>query len=178
MAVQNQPDNYNTLSPLSFRLVIDQFPLLTFWCQSANIPGITVTESTSPNPLRDIPMMGDKVEYETLDVTMIVDEDLANYREILEWIRGQSPDQKQTDHKEYLEQNPRRRQLPFSSTYERYLSDAVLHITTNSKGSNKTVTFKDIFPVSLGALAFDSTAELAPITTDISFQIRDYIIDG
>ena len=175
MAVQNQPENYNILSPISYRLVIEKFPLLTFWCQSVNIPGISTTETTQSTPLRDIPMMGDKIEFETLDITMIVDEDLSNFKEIMNWMTGSAPVEKQEDFKEYLKTQYT---TSIITDYESYLSDATLHVLTNSKGHNKEVIFHDIFPTSLGAIAFDSTGEVDPITTDVSFQIKDYVIDG
>jgi len=175
MAVENQPENYNILSPISYRLIIEKFPLLTFWCQTVNIPGISTTETVQSTPLRDIPMMGDKIEFETLDITMIVDEDLANFKEIMDWMTGSAPVEEQENYTEYLKTQ---HTTSIVTDYENYLSDATLHVLTNSKGHNKQVIFHDIFPTSLGAIAFDSTGEVSPITTDVSFQIKDYTIDG
>ena len=174
MAVQNQPENYNILSPISYRLVIERFPLLTFWCQTVNIPGISTDPGIQSTPYREIPTIGEKIEFETLDVTMIVDEDLANFKEIMDWMTGNAPIEHKNEHAEYLKTQyttPR-------TAYQNYLSDASLHVLTNSKGHNKEIIFHDIFPTSLGAIAFDSTGEVSPITTDISFQIKDYVIDG
>ena len=99
---QNQPDNYNILSPISYRLIIEKFPLLTFWCQTANIPGISTTEGVHSTPFREIPVIGEKIEFETLDVTMIVDEDLANFKEIMNWMTGFAPVHDKKEHTEYL----------------------------------------------------------------------------
>jgi hypothetical protein len=171
---QNQPENYNILSPISYRLIIEKFPLLTFWCQTANIPGISTTEGVQSTPFREIPIIGEKIEFETLDITMIVDEDLANFKEIMDWMTGFAPIHDKKEHTEYLNT-----QYTTSTTsdYQNYLSDAILHVLTNSKGHNKEILFHDIFPTSLGAIAFDSTGEVDPITTDVSFQIRDYVIN-
>jgi len=174
MAIENQPDNLNVLSPVSFRLVIEKFPETTFWCQSANIPGVSVSEGTINTPYRDIPTIGDKMEFETLDITMIVDEDLSNFNEIMKWMRGSTPVDDRKNYTEYL--NTRRTQ-DLMTDYQNYLSDATLHVLSNSKNINKSVIFYDIFPSSLGALSFDSAGDVTPLTTDISFQIRDYIIE-
>ena len=174
MAVENQPDNLNILSPVAFRLVIEKFPLLTFWCQTANIPGVTITEGTMSTPYRDIPTMGEKIEFETLDITMIVDEDLSNFNEIMNWMKGSAPIDDKSQYTEYI--NTRQRSGVMTE-YQEYLSDATLHVLSNSKNVNKNVIFHDIFPTSLGAIPFDSTGDVAPITTDVSFQIRDYVID-
>ena len=40
------------------------------------------------NYLRDIPTPGDKIEFGDLSLRFLVDEDLSNYMEIQNWIRG------------------------------------------------------------------------------------------
>ena len=82
MALHNQPENLNILSPVSFRLIIQKFPNVNFWCQSVNIPDMTISEITVPTPFVDIPIIGDRIEFGDLIVTILVDEDLINFLEI------------------------------------------------------------------------------------------------
>ena len=166
--------NFNTLSPLSFKLELVNFPLISFWCQSVNLPELTLSESLQATPLIDIPVIGDKVEIGTLDITIIVDEDLANYREIVDWMKGAAPTENLQNYELYISQ----KKDIMGSEYSKFLSDGTLHITTNAKGANLIIRLYDMFPTSLSALSFDSSGESTVITTDISFQIRDYIIDG
>ena len=43
-------------------------------------------EAIFPTPFKDIPIMGDKLTYENLDITFIIDEFLENYRSLHEWM--------------------------------------------------------------------------------------------
>ena len=166
--------NYNTLSPLSFKLELVRFPLLSFWCQSITLPDLTLSESTYSLPMAEVPIIGDKLEIGGLSVVMVVDEDLSNYREIIDWMKGVAPTESLQNYKKYMES----RDNEVGADYQKYLSDGTLHITTNAKGTNLIISFYDMFPTSLGALSFDSSGESTVITTDITFQLRDYIIDG
>ena len=38
--------------------------------------------------LKDIPIPGDKLDYDNLNITFLVDENLENYREIHGWLTG------------------------------------------------------------------------------------------
>ena len=43
MAAANKvPDNLNYLSNISFRLAIEDAPHLTWFCQAANVPGVSI----------------------------------------------------------------------------------------------------------------------------------------
>ena len=51
-----------------------------------NLPGITLSEAIQNTPFKDISMPGNKLEYEDLSVTFIVDEYLENYTSMHEWL--------------------------------------------------------------------------------------------
>ena len=44
--------------------------------------------ANQPTYLKDIPVPGDKIVFEDLTLRFIVDEDLVNYTEIYNWIKG------------------------------------------------------------------------------------------
>ena len=44
--------------------------------------------ATQPTYLKDLPIPGDKMEFEDLNVRFLVDENLENYMEIQNWMRG------------------------------------------------------------------------------------------
>ena len=77
--MQNLPSNYNVLSPVSFRFSIKKLPNVSFFCQSANIPDLTIGTVVRPSPMRDFNTFGDNLEIGALDISFIVDEDLTNY---------------------------------------------------------------------------------------------------
>ena len=81
-----QPDKLDYLSPTQFRFGINQLPKVEFFTVAANIPGINMGEAIFPTPFKDIPIMGDKLTYENLEITFIIDEFLENYRSLHEWM--------------------------------------------------------------------------------------------
>ena len=66
-----QPDKLDYLSPTQFRFGINQLPKVEFFTVAANIPGINMGEAIFPTPFKDIPIMGDKLTYENLEITFI-----------------------------------------------------------------------------------------------------------
>jgi hypothetical protein len=98
--IDRTPSKFDYASPIQFRFKMTKLPNVEFFIQSANIPGISLGETSMPTPLKDIPMPGDKVSYQTLDVSFLVDENLNNYKELHDWITGIGFSQ---DHKQFAE---------------------------------------------------------------------------
>ena len=86
--LNRQPDKLDYSSPTQFRFILNQIPKVQFFVQAANIPGISLGEAVIPTPYKDIPYVGDKVTYESLNVQFLVDEHLENYIEIHNWMVG------------------------------------------------------------------------------------------
>lgn len=93
-SAESQPastvENLNFVNPGSFRLVIDtlKYPNAQFMVQAAAIPTISATGAQYSTPQRNIFASPDKVEYESLTVTFLIDEYLTNYMEIHDWLFG------------------------------------------------------------------------------------------
>lgn len=113
------------------------------------MPQISVDPVSQPNPFVKIPHPGDHMEYNTLDMVFKVDEDLNNYQQIHDWIRGTGFPETFLEYRQLAARN----EYPGAAI----LSDATLIITTNLKNPNIEITFEDCFPTTLGALDFDST---------------------
>ena len=60
-AIKNLPDNYNLLSPVSFKFQIKKLETVSYFCQNVNLPGLTLGEFTRATPFMDYPMPGDKL---------------------------------------------------------------------------------------------------------------------
>ena len=81
-------DNRNFLSPTGFKFALKRSPGVAFFCNEANIPDMTLGIAEQPSYLKDIPQPGDKIQFGDLQLRFLVDEDLVNYMEIQNWIRG------------------------------------------------------------------------------------------
>ena len=68
-----QPAKLDYASPIQFRFKCTKLPEVEFTCQTANIPGISLGSATQPTPLIDVPLPGDKINYQSLDISFLVD---------------------------------------------------------------------------------------------------------
>ena len=84
--LSRQPTKLDYASPTQFRFILNQLPKVEFFTVATNLPGITLSETVQNTPFKDIPIMGNKLEYEDLSVTFICDEYLENYTSLHEWM--------------------------------------------------------------------------------------------
>ena len=162
-----QPAKMDYASPIQFRFKCTKLPEVEFTCQTANIPGISLGSATQPTPLVDIPIPGDKISFQSLDINFLVDENLNNYKEIHDWLIGIGFPQNYTQFQNLQAEGSDRfpgstrstaasgtstpQPLSEGGTY----SDATLTIL-NSKNIAKTeIRFQNVYPTSLGSLSYD-----------------------
>jgi hypothetical protein len=156
MAIRNQPTNLNQLNVVSFETNFLRMPGVSYFCQRVNIPGISLSNTILSTPFANIPIEGDVLEFEDLTIGFIVDEDMQNYLELYNWLQS----------------------LGFPERYSQYdnetssiKSDMNILLHTNKSNPNYSIVFKDVFPVSLGAISFDTNAtSLEPIVIDAVFK--------
>ena len=80
--------NRNFLSPLGFKFALKRSPSVAFFCNQANIPEMTLGVAEQSTPFKDLPVPGDKIQFGDLQLRFLVDENLDNFMEIQNWIRG------------------------------------------------------------------------------------------
>ena len=156
-----QPTNRNFLQPIGFKLSLELFPGVDFFCQSASIPDISMPFAEVPTPFRNIPIAGSGgVSFGDFSVRFIIDEDLKNYKLIHDWIR-----------KHGLSQS----RLPEDEKDQYSLAN--LEILTSHNNSNRFVEFINLFPVSLSGVPFDATVgDTEFLTADVTFKYETYTI--
>ena len=142
----SSPENLNLLSSQTFRFSFERLPNVNFFCNTAEIPEISLGQLSIPTPFVTIPKPGDKLSFRPLTLSFRVDEDMRNYKEVYDWMVG-------LGHPESLEQriNPVTRLQSGKATE---VSDASLFIMSSNYRANIEVKFFDIFPVMLGGLTF------------------------
>ena len=85
-ALQSLPENLSLLSPVGFRFLLNNRPHVQYFCQAANVPGISIGTIPHATPLKTYPIGGDEVTFEELSIRFIIDENMKNWREIYDWI--------------------------------------------------------------------------------------------
>ena len=171
----SQIENRNYLAPVGFKFNLQRSPGVAYFCTQANIPDISLGVAIQPNPLRDIPVPGDKMEFGDLNLRFLVDEDLTNYMEIQNWMRGLGYPESIGQFEE-LEKSGR---ATLPQRYQRFgdqvYSDGTLQILSSNMVAKFNVFFKDLFPVSLTTLTFDATdTDIEYFTADVSFKYTMY----
>ena len=69
-----QIENRNFLSPVGFRFVLTKCPKVSFFSNSAQIPGLNISPAPQPTYLKDIPQVGDKMEFQdSHSLTLVID---------------------------------------------------------------------------------------------------------
>ena len=173
----NQIKNSNYLSPVGFKFVITKAPKADFFSNSASIPGINLGFALQPNYLRDIPVAGDKLTFEDFTLSFFVDENLENYMEVQNWLRGLGyPDSVE----EFIDLKKDDTYTPDPSAKNALneYSDATLIVYNSSFNEIVKVKFRDVFPVSLSTINFDaSVGDIDYVTADATFKYSIYDIE-
>jgi len=147
-----QPNNRNYLSPVGFKFILDHAPKTDFFCNSANIPGINLGVAIQPNYLKMIDHPGDMLTFEDLSLTFLVDENLENYMEIQNWMRGLGfPESIQ----QFMDYQDEYKKGKFNDNFPEQ-SEATLEILNSNYKPQAKVKFKGVFPFSLTTLQFDA----------------------
>ena len=147
----DQLTNKNYLSPIGFLLLLDKAKKVSFLCQRAEIPQMTLGDVQIPTRgLVPIPVEGN-MRYSDFTIEFIVDENLENYLQIHNWMRALGTPQDFTERKVWREAYAE------TPTRDPRFSDATLQVLNNNNNANFDVVFKDLFPTDLSTLSFDVT---------------------
>ena len=165
--------NRNYMSPVGFKLILTKTPKVDFLCQSANIPQISMGTAIQPSYLKDIPVPGDKVLYDDLTVSFLVDEKMENYLAINKWITGLGFPESIGQFNQLRKDDIRTNGSASDEGDPRYFefSDATLQVLNSNYKPSVLINFKDAFPVSLSTLDFDvTTRDYNYFTAQVTFK--------
>ena len=171
----SQIENRNFLAPVGFKFNLKRSPCAAFFCNQANIPDISLGVTEQPNYLRQIPIPGDMMDFGDLNIRFMVDEDLKNFMEIQNWIRGlgypESTEQFDKLEKDGSKSLPR----SYKQMGDQIYSDGTLQILSSNMVGKFNVNFNELWPYSLTTLTFDATdTDIDYFTADVSFKYTMY----
>lgn len=156
----------NYLTPTNFRFTIKRLPNVSFFAQSASVPGLSFPPVEYPTPFKKIYREGGPLDIEPFNINVLVDENMENWLEIYNWMIG----------------------LTFPEKFDQYAnladgeglySDATLMIMSNAKNPNIRVNMKDIFPISLGSIEMAvNQTDVTQVTSQISFQVNSFSVES
>ena len=184
-----QPTKLDYASPTQFKFSLLKLPKVEYFCTSVNIPGIELSSGGQQGTmLKDIPLPGNKLTYEPLQMRFLVDENLENFQEIHGWLVGLGYPRDHTEFQNLINAGSDR--FPVSNTSVStepgkvkfgttdqgpILSDATLTVLSSKNNPQVEVRFRDLFPVSLTGLQYDQqAADVEYLTSTVTFRYTIY----
>jgi len=184
-----QPTKLDYADPTKFKFNILKLPKVEYFCTAVNLPGVSLADNYSqPTPFRDIPLPGEKLSYDRLSMSFLVDENLENYREIHGWLRGLGFPGGYSEFKTLLDAGEDRfptsknsvlgdagRSKFAAPNQGGIFSDATLSILTSKNNAVVDVRFSDVFPISLSGLQYTQQAgDTDYLTATVTFDYKLY----
>jgi len=165
-----QISNRNFLSPIGFEFSLAEYPKVSFFCNSAKIPQISLQTVEQPNYLKRLDIPSDQLDYSDLTLRFLVDEEMVNYITIHNWLISLGFPETAEQYANKLNEDGTRNPLNF-------FSDGTLIILNSNYIPKIQIKFKDLFPVSLTSLEFKSTdSDIQYFTAEVSFKYTVYNI--
>lgn len=151
----------NSSKSTNYKLNIHALPNTTFWVKTVAVPALTADAATIPNPVFGSSYNpANTISWDPLSIEFIVDEDFSNYFELLDLIyKAASPNTEDR-----------------TNNINELITTGSLHILSNNKNDSGTVfTFHNLFPTSLGEIAFNNEmSEGILCTASLRFDYMTY----
>lgn len=163
-AINRSPENTNPLQPTKFLLTFDRIRTTQYFCQTVNLPGVSLGEVSRATPFLDMYSPGTKLSYEPLSIEFILDQELQGWKNLYDWfISMADPDgfEKRDGSKE-LQTN-------------KHFSDATLSILSGLNNPLIRIHYTNLFPLSISDIRFDTTQSADTImTATATFRYQSY----
>jgi len=185
-ALARQPTELDYADPTKFKFSITKLPKVEFFTTAANLPGINLGESIFPTPFKQIPVQGDDLTFDNLEITFLVDEKLENYRELHQWLVGIGFPKARTQFSSFRKDEsssfPTAESVKGDVTksgvpsgVQAMFGDATLTIMTSKNNPVIEVRFSDLYPVALSGLAFNQQeTDVTYLTATATFTYKLY----
>jgi hypothetical protein len=163
-AITRAPQNTNLLQPTKFLLSFDRIRTTQYFCQSVNLPGVSLGEVNRATPFLDMFSPGTKLTYSPLNVEFLVDEELQSWKNIYDWFLSiADPDG--------FEKRDGSKELQTI----KHFSDATLTILTGLNNPILRVQYTNLFPLSINDIQFNTTQSADTIiTATATFRYQSY----
>jgi hypothetical protein len=157
------PENTNPLQPTKFLLSFNRSGSVPYFCQSVNIPGMSMGAAPFNTPTLDINYPGGKLSFNSLNITFILDEHLTSWKDIYNWMLANG----------HPDMNERNRLLEMQGGVR--VSDAILTVLSGLNNPIARIQFHNAYPIDLTDINFDTTLSADTIiTSTATFNFNYY----
>lgn len=168
-ALTRTPQNTNYLQPTKYLVVFDRMPTIQYFCQTANIPGISMAYIKRETPLLDIHSPGDKIVFDDFRISFAIDEKAQSWQELYLWMRSIGSPEGFADRNRVSDL-----QNQFKQNAQKQYSDATLTLLTALNNPQLRVQFINMFPISVTDINFDTKESADTILTADAVFVYDY----
>jgi len=154
--------NMNYLTPNGFKIIIDRknYANLQYFAQRVQHPSMDVNATEQPyRRISSVPVIGDKITHNQLQIDLILDEDMNAYTELYDWMHR-------------MVEEPHNLSSLDPNNPSHY-ADLTVEVLTSHNNSNKKLTYRNAFPTTLGDVEFTSITDGEYLTVPTSFRF-DY----
>lgn len=142
--------NTDLLQSPKWVLSFPRIQLTQFFCQSVNIPGVSVQNTVQNTPFSDLNIPGDKINFDSFTMEFLVDEELQSWVQVHDWLRGISFPK---EFEEYKDLSNATRFSKSLQTPQYADADLILQSATNQPKIK--FHFVDMFPISISGVNLD-----------------------
>jgi len=172
-------ENRNFLSPIGFQFTIDRMRGVDFFCQSANIPAVSLGPAVTNTRLNKIQNPGDELQYEDLFIRFLVDENMKNWYQVSNWMREiatpYSTREFRYDRGDIKSVNKGEAGVDRASANNQWRCDCSLLVLSSNYRVVSEFIFRDAWPTSLTTLNFDASApDINYFTAEVSLKYNYY----
>ena len=161
--ISRQPTNTNYLQASKFLLSFSRITEVQYFCQQVNLPGVSLGQGLYNTPLADLPLAGNKLTFNPLNINFTVNETISDWIQLYKWFRALGSPKSFDDRKQMLTQQG-----------GKYYSDATLTILSALNNPILKVNYYNVFPITLSDIPFNTMDSADTIiTADASF-VFDY----
>ena len=172
-------ENRNFLSPIGFKFVIDRLRGVDFFCQSANIPSISLGPAVTPTRLNKINNPGDEIQYEDLYLRFLVDENMKTWYQAANWMREIatpfSTEEFKYNRGDIRSINKREATYDYATANNQWTCDCSLFVLSSNYRIVSEIIFRDAWPTQLSTLNFDASApDVTYFTAELALKYNYY----
>ena len=139
--------------------------------------GVDLGVAVQPTYLNDIPRPGDKIQFNDLTLRFLIDENLENYLEVQQWMRGIGYPESLQQIYDFQHEGPITSNMAQEEGLNIY-SDGTLQILNQLNRPVFYVKFENMFPYRLDDIQYDATTTTDQyLTATVSFKYTIYNIE-
>lgn len=174
-------DTFNLFpsDPTSHVVQFSRMPMTTYVVQEVNLPSVTARNITLGTPNINVHHLADRLSYDSLQISFLLDEEFKAWRELYSWLLGTTGGYDRSvlvaefidQNINFVQQDPPNRRLDRAAR-----TTAGLTIVNGAKIPILRFMFHNVYISSLGQVQFSTTTTdtLTPLTCTATFEYDYY----